>query len=364
MSDHRAAPNPRPARGILVTGASGTLGQAVVTALVAAGESVVAGVRDPRARLAAGAKWASGTAGTGTGAAAGAVRPAGKPERPPNRKPERNPAHKPVTLAAGTPAGRGTGKPGRTEPAAASGGSAGAEVRGFDFGDRGTWPAALAGVDRVVLIRPTGMTDVGRTVIPFIDAAMDLGVRHLVFVSQLGVPFDTGSPQHAVERYLKRSRAPHTVVRPNVLLQTLTTLCRDDIRLRNEIVLPAGNARVALVDARDVAAVIARLLAEPGTLRTTYTVSGEQALDYRAVAGILSDVLGRPIDYSAPSAQEYSDLLARQGAPVDASAAQQDVFAMVRGRGAMWPNRVVRRLTGRPAVSVRRFIEEHRDVWN
>ncbi|MCU1445883.1 NmrA family NAD(P)-binding protein, partial [Cryobacterium sp.] len=49
-------------RGILVTGASGTVGQAVVAALTAAGETVVAGMRDPRAWLAEGARRASGTA--------------------------------------------------------------------------------------------------------------------------------------------------------------------------------------------------------------------------------------------------------------------------------------------------------------
>lgn len=372
MTAPRAAPSPRRATGILVTAAAGTVGQAVVEALAEAGETVVAGMRDPRARLADGAKWASGTAAAAAGSRAhglaGPGRPAGKPVRAPNQKPLHNPAQKPapkpVTAAAG-PAARVHGTPpaGHADHATAAGVDARAIVRAFDFGDRGTWPAALAGVDRVVLIRPLGVTDVARSVIPFIDAAMESGVRQLVLVSQLGLPLDTRSPQHAVEQYLKRTRAPYTVVRLNVLLQTLTTVCRDDIRRRNEIVLPAGGARMAFVDARDVARVIAAVLTEPGHLRKTHTLSGEQSLGYREVADILTQVLGRTVDYSAPNEDDYLTLLAKQGIPADQAAALQAGFRAVRRRGAMLPNRSIRRLTGRPATSVRRFIDDHKELW-
>ena len=370
MTDPRAAPSSRRAAGILVTGASGAVGRAVVDALVAAGETVVAGVRDPRARLADGAKWASGTAAAARGSrpgspTSGAARPTGKPDRAPNQKPSRSPAHKPVTAPAGASA-RTIGKPavGRDEPGAASADHAGASVRGFDFADRGTWASALAGVDRVLLIRPLVVTDVGRSIIPFIDTAMESGVRQVVFVSQLSLPFDTRSPQHAVETYLKRTRAPYTVLRPNELMQVLTTVCRDDIRQRDEIVLPAGRARLALVDARDVARVAVRVLTEPGHLRKTYTLSGEQAVGYQEVAALLSAELGRPITYTSPSEEEYLTLLAKQGTKPDLAAALQAVYKVVRGRGAMRPTRTIRRLTGEPPVTVQRFVEEHGDVWH
>ncbi|WP_158253818.1 NmrA family NAD(P)-binding protein, partial [Cryobacterium sp. N22] len=63
MTDQTSSPR-RPALSgsILVTGASGTVGRAVADALVAAGETVVAGMRDPRAWIAEGARRASGTA--------------------------------------------------------------------------------------------------------------------------------------------------------------------------------------------------------------------------------------------------------------------------------------------------------------
>jgi len=400
MTDARTATAPRRAAGVLVTGASGTIGRAVVDALVEAGEPVVAGMRDPRAWIADGARRASGisagSASRGPGSAAdgsgfgssgasgvgsragggrpdgpGPGRPLGKPPRAPNQKPLQNPTRKPGTAAgpaATGPSGRpgalpAAGHPGQTVASAAPAGAQAATVRAFDFADRGTWASALGGVDRVFLVLPPTVGDVGRTLIPFIDTAMESGVRQIVFLSQQGVPLQARSPQHDVERYLKRTRTPYTVLRPNMVLQSLSTTYRDDIRRRREIALPAAAAQVAFVDARDVARVAARVLGEPGHLRKTYALSGEQALGYTRLAQLLAEVLDRPIRYTPTSEPDFEQRLAGQGATPTEIARQAALFRAVRLRALRLPNRSIRRLTGRPATTVRRFIEDHRDSW-
>ena len=424
MNDQTSPPR-RPALTgkILVTGASGTVGRAVVDALAAAGESVVAGMRDPRAWIAESARRASGTAAGqqpgGSGAArpgaarpgaaragaarAGAahdgtagpgasrtgavgavpVRPGAKPVRAPNQKPERNPARKPNGLAAAPP-NRTVGRPGSgaagtpawpgaaSSKAAASAASAaghaadgtGASVRAFDFADRSTWARALAGVDRVFLLVPPTISDVGRTLIPFIDQAMEVsGVQQIVFLSAPGSRFDIRSPHHQVVQYLKRTRTPHTILRPNVLMQTLSTLYRDDIRLRSEIVLPAGGARVAFVDAADVGRAAARVLTERGHLGKAYALAGEQSHSYAQLAELLTEVLGRPVRYTITTEAEFSGLAAKQGASAPDIATQAGWYRAVRRRLTALPNRSIRRLTGRPATTLRSFVEEHRQTW-
>lgn len=386
MTDQTSSPR-RPALSgsILVTGASGTVGRAVVDALVAAGETVVAGMRDPRAWIAEGARRASGTAagqqpaGPGTARAGasrpgtaragmaqpGTARPGGKPLRVPNQKPVRNPAHKPGGLPASPPAGRTVAASDASVVATSTvAGGSGASVRAFDFADRSTWTRALAGVDRVFLIVPPTIGNVGRTLIPFIDLAMEeSGVRQIVFLSAPGVRFDTRSPHSVVEQYLKRTRTPRTILRPNVLMQTLSAVHRDDIRLRDEIVLPAGGARVAFVDAADVGRCAARVLTEPGHLGKSYSLSGEQALTYPQVAAILSEVLGRPIRYTATTEAEFAELAAKQGVTAPDVAAQASWYRAARRRLTALPNRGIRRLTGRPATTLRGFIEDQRQSW-
>ncbi|TFC01575.1 hypothetical protein E3O42_09305, partial [Cryobacterium adonitolivorans] len=262
--------------------------------------------------------------------------------------------------AAGA-AGPGTAPAASTSDAGSGGG---ASVRAFDFADRGTWTRALAGVDRVFLLVPPTIGNVGRTLIPFIDQAMEEnGVRQIVFLSAPGVRFDTRSPHHVVEQYLKRTRTPHTILRPDVLMQTLSTLYRDDIRLRSEIVLPAGGARVAFVDATDVGRCAARVLTEPGHLGKSYSLAGEQPLSYPQVAEMLTEALDRPIRYTTTTEAEFAELAAKQGVTAPDIAAQASWYRAARRRLTALPNRSIRRLTGRPATTLRSFIEDHRQTW-
>ena len=63
----------------------------------------------------------------------------------------------------------------------------GTERRAFDFESPSGWPAAFAGIDRLFLLRPPALADVQRSMFPLIDTALDAGVRHIVFLSLLGV---------------------------------------------------------------------------------------------------------------------------------------------------------------------------------
>lgn len=284
---------------ILVTGSSGTVGRAVAGALVAAGENVVSAVRDP-----------------GSG-----------------------------------------GDASRTEIAP------GSEAREFDFAGPSGWVSAFTGVDRLFLLRPPAIANVGDTLLPVIDVALEQGVRQIVFLSLQGVQFNTATPHHAVEKHLRKRKAPYTFLRPNFFMQNLSTVYRDEIREQSEIYLPAAGAHTAFIDARDIGRVAARVFTEPGHLGKAYTLSGEQSLTYDQVAIILSEVLGRHISYARPTAAEYSARLAARGATADFIAVQEMIYRIVRLQVSALPNRAIRRLTGAPATSFRQFAVDHKALW-
>lgn len=74
-------------------------------------------------------------------------------------------------------------------------------------------------------------------------------------------------------------------------------------------------SRTAHVDARDVAAVVARCLTEGGHDGQAYTPTAPAALTYDECAAILSEVLGRPIRSTHPTLWAYWRVMARQGCP-------------------------------------------------
>ena len=240
----------------------------------------------------------------------------------------------------------------------------GVEVRPFDFGaPPSELRGALAGCDRLFLMRPPPIADVQRYLFPLIDVAREAGVRQVVFLSLQGVQANRGTPHHAVEAYLRRLHAPYTFLRPNFFAQNLATTYAERIRETGEIFVPAGRARTAFIDARDIGRVAAAVFTSPGHLAKAYTLSGEQSLGYAAVARIMTEVLGRPIRYLRPSEKEYLAALAAQGRPQDYLDVQKMIYRVVRLNVSAFPNRVVRRLTGVPATPFAQFVRDHADVW-
>lgn len=237
------------------------------------------------------------------------------------------------------------------------------EARAFDFENPSGWVDAFVGVDRLFLLRPPAIADVQKCLFPVIDSALLQGVRHIVFLSLQGVQFNRATPHHAVEKYLRSRNAPFTFLRPNFFMQNLSTTYAAEIRDRSEIAVPAGRARTALIDTDDIGRVAARVLTEPGHVGKAYTLSGEQSLNYDDVGRMLSDELGHPVQYTRPTADQYTEQLRRKGATQEYIDVQSMIYRVVRLNVSALPNRTVRRLTGAPATTFAEFAHRERRAW-
>jgi uncharacterized protein YbjT (DUF2867 family) len=168
-----------------------------------------------------------------------------------------------------------------------------------DFSRPESIEPALAGVERLFLLIPSS-ADVEVQQCQVVDLARRGGVQHLVKLSQLAA--DVHAPgrfqrYHAVvEQHVRESGMAWTFLRPNLFMQGLLML-RSSIAAEGAFYVSAGDARVSLVDVRDIAAVAAHVLTEPGHAGKTYALSGPQALTHAEVASGLSDALGRSISY-------------------------------------------------------------------
>lgn len=240
----------------------------------------------------------------------------------------------------------------------------GVPPRTFRFGAAAAKLAdALEGVDRLFLMRPPALADVATWLFPAVDAARRRGVRHVVFLSLQGVQWNRRTPHHAVESYLRATGAPWTFLRPGFFMQNLSTIYATQIREHDRLFVPAGASRTAFVDARDVGRVAAHVLTRPGHLRKAHTLAGEQSLTYRQVAVTMSEVLGRPIAYARPSEAAYLAHLVREGTPDEYVAVQRTIHRIVRLNASAVPDRSVRRLTGEPATTLARFVQDYRSAW-
>ena len=233
----------------------------------------------------------------------------------------------------------------------------------FDFTKLETVAPALHGVTGLLLVRPPAISDVARYLQPVVHAAVAAGVGHIVFLSLQGAQYNPFVPHHKVEGYLKKSGIRYSLLRPSFFMQNLSTTHRDDIRLHDQLLLPAGHARTSFVDAHDVGEVAAKLLLNPPAASAGYELTGRHAYTYAEVAAQLSAVLGRPIRYRAAGIREFRAYERAKGTPAPLLNVMTGIYLAARFGLAAHVSSVLAELLGREPGTLRSFLERERACW-
>ena len=234
-----------------------------------------------------------------------------------------------------------------------------AEVVTGDLADEGSLVTAMAGVEKVFLLSSPHPDAVGwhRNAI---DAARRTQVQLLVRSSILGAdresPAEFISAHTACDRYLEDSGLPYVIVRPNLFLQNIPESTIPAIDASGTFYADAGEARISMVDTRDVAAVAALALTESGYAGAHFDLTGPEALSYTDVAAKLTSVLGRRISYVGASDDAVRQALLGAGLTTWFAGALVGLYQDYRRSGtggyAAQVTETVQRLTGRPARSL------------
>src|SRR5215210_2515675 len=152
----------------------------------------------------------------------------------------------------------------------------GVEIVPGDFGDAVSLRAALDGVDRVFLACSNQPRQAGYEM-RVIDLAREAGVRRIVKLSARGA--EIGSPvafwdwHGRIEDHLRASGVPPVILRPTFSMVNLLDSA-EAVGQTGMMFLPAGGAKVAMIDPGDVASVAAVALTGEGHEGQTYTLTG------------------------------------------------------------------------------------------
>lgn len=238
-----------------------------------------------------------------------------------------------------------------------------AEAAALDFEDPSTFSAALAGVDRVFLVRPPQISD-ATTFAPFISAMREAGVGQVVFLSLLGAERNVFAPHHGIERAIRRSGVGWTMLRPSFFMQNLATTHLSDIRDRGQIVVPAGRGKTSFIDAEDIARAAVAVLTRPGHLGRGYDLTGSEALDYYQCAECLSRATGRTIVYTRPSGRAFAAHMRAQGHPDDFVRVMRAIYLVARLGMAGTVSHDLSALTGRPPVTFAEYAQREAAVFS
>jgi uncharacterized protein YbjT (DUF2867 family) len=236
----------------------------------------------------------------------------------------------------------------------------GAELAVGDFADRNALRAAFSGVDDVFL---SGADDPRRVEweTAAIDEAASAGVRRIVKLSSIVA--EPGSPvafwdwHGRIEAHLRESGVPAVVLRSTFYMSNLLAAA-EQVALAGRLYAPAGEARIAMIDPRDVGAAAAAVLTTGGHEGQTYVLTGPAAVTYTQIARDLSTATAREVEFVDVSDEVAEQALVQAGLPDFVAAQIVTIFALARQGMAEEVTATVESLTGRPPRTFAAFARD------
>lgn len=180
----------------------------------------------------------------------------------------------------------------------------GIELTQGDFIDVDSLRKAFDGISTLFLLNAVVPDEFTQALIA-LNLAREAGIERIVYLSVIhsdlyvNVPHFAG--KHAVERMIEQMGLNATVLRPAYFISNDLTI-KEVVTGYGVYPMPVGNKGLAMVDVRDIAEVAALELLRrensPVPLAPNrINLVGPDILTGQAIAGIWSDVLGKPVVY-------------------------------------------------------------------
>jgi uncharacterized protein YbjT (DUF2867 family) len=222
--------------------------------------------------------------------------------------------------------------------------------------------AALQGCDTLFLLG-ANLIEQTQLELDVVDVAKAAGVRHIVKLSVMGAPDEAYSLAHVhrpVEKAIESSGLTWTFLRPNSYMQNVVTFMKPTIQAESMFYSASGDARISHVDARDIAAVAARALTNPGEHHgRAYVLTGPDAVTYDELAAAVSSVLERPIAHVSVPPEDMKAGMLAEGMPEPLVDRMLDLERYFREGRASVVSNDVERVTGRGAIPLAQYLRDH-----
>ena len=237
----------------------------------------------------------------------------------------------------------------------------------IDYNEPETVREALNGVDKLFLLSPD-VPNAAHLASNVVTQAKKAGIRHIVKQSVMGADLeaDVGTMRlhRQVEEIIEQSEIPFTFLRPNEFMQNFINFHSPSIKGNNAFYIPLEDAKVSLVDVRDIAAVAVKSLTDEDLHKNkTHLITGPEALSYHQVAEILSNRIGRKINYVNISDEEARAAMKEIGMSdwlINTVSELSDYF---RKGKASEISSAVEEVTGNKPISFSQFANDYVDAF-
>jgi (4-alkanoyl-5-oxo-2,5-dihydrofuran-3-yl)methyl phosphate reductase len=220
-----------------------------------------------------------------------------------------------------------------------------------------TLRTALHGVEKVFLVTFETRQDEN-----ILEAAKQAGVQQIVKLSTLEASahvIQVGKWHFEREELIRKSGLEWTFLRPGMFMSNSIDWWADSIKQQGAVYFPGGKGQVAPVDPRDIAAVVAVALTQPGHNGQTYELTGPELLNMGAMVQIIAWAIGKPLKYTSIPALAAKMWMLQSGMDKTLVNALMEMMASLRKNEGAIVTDTVEKVLGRSARTFEVWCQEH-----
>lgn len=171
-------------------------------------------------------------------------------------------------------------------------------------------------------------------------------------------PFDfVSSSVKATDLTIRASGIPYTLFKDNLYMELLPILFGENV-MQTSIYLPAGEGKASYVTRSDIADAIANVVLQEGHLNKEYNISNTENISLSEIAAFLSVQAGMNIGYTSPSKADYIAAMEKKGLPLQFIKIFSAISEAIRMGEFQSSSTDLELLLGRKPTSTRQFLEQ------
>jgi NAD(P)H dehydrogenase (quinone) len=158
------------------------------------------------------------------------------------------------------------------------------------------------------------------------------------------------------EEYLLASGITYTIIREGLYLDYLPMLF-GNFQETKKIFYPAGDGKVSFVLRKDIADGIVNILLSPGHGKKHYNFTSINAYSFAELVKMLSEVNGSSIEYVDIPMEAFTDGMRQYQLPEHVIDISVELASIIKENGMLKPDTQLETLLGRKPVDVKEFLK-------
>ncbi|EJG0601105.1 SDR family oxidoreductase [Cronobacter sakazakii] len=236
----------------------------------------------------------------------------------------------------------------------------GVQVRAADYNDAAALTAALAGVEKLLLISSSEIGQRATQHRNVIDAAKTAGVKLIAYTSLLHAdrsPLGLAEEHVATEKMLADAGIPYVLLRNG--WYTENYLASVPPALEHGVFIgSAGDGKIASASRQDYAEAAAKVLTLDNQAGRVYELAGDHAWTLRDLSALLSKETGKTVAYQNLSEADFAAALTGAGLPEGFAKLLADSDIGASKGGLFDDSHQLSALIGRPTTSLEASLRE------